>query len=78
METVNVSEFRNRIEHLERRIHCDYHSARDGAEKRNWRAVTERVGAELIATVCKRATQDDWDRRERAIDRSTDLISRIF
>jgi len=45
-------------------------------EQANCIEVAKRVGAELIEMVCKRATVADMDRRERAIDRSTQLIAR--
>lgn len=74
--TVNVGEFRGAIEHLERLVHYDYHSAHGPAEKADWLARTKRVGAHLIGLFCKRATADDWMRRERVLDRSTALIEK--
>lgn len=74
--TVPVAEFRQVIEHLERLISCDYHSARGEQELLRWKDRARNVGAELIGLTCKRATLEDWQRRERAIDRSAALITR--
>ena len=71
---VSVREFRQAIEHLERKIRVDRHSAVGVAEKSRWAEETRRVASSLIATSCKRAKSDDWIRRERAIDRSASLV----
>lgn len=76
-ETVNVAEFRNRIEHLERLVAVDYHACRGVAELVRWAGRARRIGSELIHTTCKRATADDWMRRERAVDRSTFLLLQV-
>lgn len=75
--TVKVSEFRRVIEHLETKINRDYHSCVGSSERANWAAETSRVIAELTGMVCKRATADDMARRERALDRSAKLLSKI-
>ena len=76
LETVNVAEFRGRIEHLER-LASDYHSCVDRFERAKWAVIARRIGSELIHTTCKRATTEDWMRRERAIDRSTSLLGKV-
>jgi hypothetical protein len=76
-EIVKIAEFRGRIEHLERKIGNDYHSCVNDAERARWAETTRTLGAELVNTVCKRATDEDMDRRERAIDRSTSLIAKV-
>ena len=73
-EAVNVAEFRNRIQHLERTIHIDRHACVGSDEKALNVDNARRVGVLLIATTCKRATHDDWERRERIIDLSTAYI----
>lgn len=75
---VRVAEFRNAIEHVERLVHCDRHSCVSDAEKARWIEAARRIGRELIATTCKRARREDWDRRERAIDASTDAIFKML
>jgi hypothetical protein len=72
---VTVAEFRNAIEHLERKINVDYHACQGKAEQADWAWSTRRVGATLIGMTCKRATKDDWMRRERIIDKSAHLLS---
>jgi GTP cyclohydrolase III len=76
--TVKIADFRRAIEHLERKLHVDYHACVGAAERAAWAAQARRVGSELIRLVCKRATADDMDRRERALDRSTALIAKVL
>jgi hypothetical protein len=76
MTTVNVSDFRRAIEHIERIVSVDYHSAHPGAELLAWVERAKQLGSELIGLTCKRATAEDWLRRERAIDRSASLIAK--
>lgn len=73
--TVKVAEFRRAIEHLERLVRCDWHACVGADERERCIATMKRVGAELILMVCKRATVDDMNRRERAIDRSASIIT---
>lgn len=73
-ETVAVSEFRNRIEHLERKVNCDRHACKGPQEIERWIREAQRVGSELSRTTCKRAKAEDWTRREKAIQRSADAI----
>jgi hypothetical protein len=75
-ETVPVAEFRNRIEHLHALVSCDYHSAVGENERARWCDSARLIGAELIATTCKRATLRDWEARERAIDRSAVMLGK--
>ncbi len=75
-ETVNVTEFRSRIDHLNRIVRFDYHSSVGAREIAIWVQRAQRIGADLIATTCTRATQADWDKREAAIEASTDQIAR--
>lgn len=77
VETVNVAEFRNRIEHLERLVNADFGACVNAAERANWAASARRIGSELIHTTCIRATVADWNRRERIIDRSTTLLMKL-
>lgn len=72
--TVKVAEFRGAIEHLERLVRCDWHACVNNAERARCIDSMKRVGAELICMVCKRATVDDMNRRERVIDRSAAII----
>ncbi len=76
-ESVAVADFRNRIEHLERLVAVDYHACVGTTERNDWAHRARRVGSTLIHTTCKRATADDWMRRERAIDRSTSLLGKV-
>ena len=71
---VPVREFRQLIAHLERLISVDRSACVDSTEIGRWAELARRVTSRLIATDCKRATADDWKRRERAIDRSTRLV----
>jgi hypothetical protein len=69
-ETVSVSEFRDRVAHLERLHNCDRHSCVGISEKKTHVERVKRVASELIGTTCKRAKAADWDRRERIIDKT--------
>lgn len=71
---VSVATFRNQVEHLEQVVNCDWHSCVGPSEKARCVDIAKRVGAELVGMTCKRATIADWDRRERAIERSCKLI----
>lgn len=73
--TVKVAEFRGAIEHLERLVRSDWHACVNADERARCIASMKRVGAELICMVCKRATVEDMNRRERAIDRSASLVN---
>lgn len=75
-EVVNVAEFRNRIEYLERLMSVDYHACADQVERTRWVRSAQRFARELTETTCKRATDADWRRRERALDRSATMIIR--
>lgn len=72
---VPVREFRARISHLERLVNVDRHACRGAVELARWRRAAQRIGSELIATTCARATREDWERRERAIERSASLLT---
>lgn len=75
---VLVAEFRRHITHLERLVTSDWSSCTGGLREQV--ACTDRmrrVGGELIGMVCRGATADDMARRERALDRSTTLITRV-
>lgn len=78
LTTVGVAEFRNRVDHLMQLVKVDYHACVNDKERADWVARARKVGGELIATTCKRATQTDWDRRERALDRSAKLQSALL
>lgn len=74
-EIVPVAEFRDRIKHLERIIHVDACACVDGVELGRCRRIAQRIGAELIASTSKRAKLEDWERRERVIERSTAFVN---
>lgn len=76
-ELVNVAEFRHRILQLEELVSRDYHACANASERARWAETARRVGSKLISTVCSRAKAGDWDRRERAIDRSTTLLLKV-
>jgi hypothetical protein len=76
-EAVSVREFRFRISHLEDLVNRDYHACRNDTEKANWARIVRRIGGELVSTSCKRATETDWDRRERIIEASTTRLIRV-
>ncbi len=71
---VKVADFRNAIERLERIVRVDRHACVGTKERARWFEIACRAGRDLIQTTCKRANRGDWDRRERAIDASTDAI----
>lgn len=75
-ETVSVSEFRFAIFCVENKIH-DLSACVGKRERSRWLSEARATGARLIATTCKRAKREDWERRERAIDRSAALICRV-
>lgn len=72
---VPVREFRARISHLERLVAVDRSACKGADELARWRRTAQRIGSELIATTCALATREDWERRERAIERSTRLTT---
>lgn len=76
-QAVKVADFRNAIERLERIVRVDYHSAVGADERAQWVERARRAGRDLMRTVCKRAKRGDWDRRERALDASTDRIMAV-
>lgn len=73
-QPVPVAEFRNRIQLLERKINVDRSACANDRERARWVSEARQLAAALIATDCKRATAQDWTRRERAIDRATDCV----
>jgi hypothetical protein len=74
---VPVAEFRNAIEHLERKVNVDYHACQGKAELESWVWEARRAGSRLIGMTCKRASKDDWMRRERIIDKSAHLLNTL-
>lgn len=72
---VKVAVFRAQINHLEDLVRCDWHACVSDRERGDCLAAMQRVGCELIAMTCKRATEADMTRRERAIEGSTTLIT---
>ena len=76
MNTVRIAEFRNQIARLEDIVNRDWHACVTAREQAHCIETAKRAGSELIHMSCKRATVADMDRRERAIDRSTALITR--
>ena len=77
VKTVKVAEFRQRIESVEQYCHCDYHACVTDAERLRWADMTARAAAELSGMACARATKQDMDRRERALDKSATLIIKV-
>jgi hypothetical protein len=71
---VKVAELRNQIDHLNRIVNVDFHACVGDAEKKRCLRMVQKVGGELIDMTCKRAKQDDIANKERAVDRSTDLL----
>jgi hypothetical protein len=76
-QAVTVSEFRDRIQHLEQVINVDLHACVDDKEKAICADIAKRVGHKLINTTCTRAKLDDWLRRERIIDSSSAFIESL-
>jgi hypothetical protein len=75
-KNVKVSEFRSRIQYAERLFHTDRQACVGAAEKAQNEAMVKYACSELMNTVCNRATQDDWNRRENIIDRAASHFSR--
>jgi hypothetical protein len=77
LDFVSVAAFRLKMSHLEGIVNIDRHACCGTEEVARWIVSAQRVGAELIRTSCKRATHEDWDRRERIIERSSDTINTL-
>ena len=75
--TVKVAAFRNVIEHLETLVHVDFHTCVSPAERAAWVERAQRVGRELLALSCPRATAADLTRRKVALERSANRIASI-
>jgi hypothetical protein len=71
---VPVSEFRERIQHLERSYQVDRCSCVGAAEKASHLEIIRRIYGQLLETTCKRAKSEDWIRRERIIDTVAEFI----
>lgn len=74
--TANVADFRQAIAHLEDLVNRDYHACVSVSERAKCLELMKRFGGELIGLTCKRATLEDWNRRESAIERSTKLLTK--
>lgn len=74
---VNVAAFRQQIQSVEESCQRDYHACANATERASWAASTGRAAAELTRMTCKRATTQDMDRRERALDKSATLIIKV-
>jgi hypothetical protein len=74
---VRIGEFRSQIAALEDVVSRDWHACVSDSERTRCIEVARRVGLELIDMVCKRATVEDMNRRENAIDRSTTMIGKF-
>jgi len=74
---VPVAKFRDAVEHVERLLTVDRHACVTAGEVAQWRDRLRAAGADLIATTCKRALMSDWERRERAIDRSASVLAAV-
>ncbi len=77
-KAVRVADFRNAIERLESLVQVDFHACVSAAERTRWVEAAKRVGHELIGTTCKRADKATWERRESAIEASTDRIGSVL
>lgn len=75
-EIVNVGEFRNRIDHLNRITRTDFHACVNERERSNWVQICKRFQARLISTACKRAQSNDWEMREQAITHVASMLDR--
>lgn len=75
---VKVADFRDEIDHLFRVCNVDFHACVDATEKARWAEIARKVASSLSAMSCKRATVQDWDRREAALERSATLISKVI
>ncbi len=73
-EIVSVGEFRSRVRHLERVFHNDRHACVGDAEKAGNLRIMFNVMQELICTESKRAKFEDWEERERIIDKCSSYI----
>lgn len=75
---VSVSEFRAATDALFR--HVTYHvgNAIDDVELKANADMCRRSAQRLSSLGCKRAKREDWQNRERALDRSASLLSKIL
>jgi hypothetical protein len=73
---VKVSELRDMIQYAERLFNTDRHACVNADEKAQNEAMVKAACSELIDTVCYRAKEDDWNRRENIIDRAASHFSR--
>ena len=71
---VKASEFRELIDYLLRIIRIDSMACVTREEKAANVELAKRIGSELISTICKRASDKDWRRRECAIEDSFSYI----
>jgi len=71
---VKIADFRDEIDHLFRVCNVDFHACVGVEEKARWVEIARKVAINLSGMTCKRATVQDWDRREAALDRSASLI----
>lgn len=76
-EKVNVREFRNRIDHLNRVVRYDYSMAADQKELMNWLRIAKRVADEVRNTVTARANATDKKRRDDALAKADELIKKV-
>lgn len=74
---VPVAQLRGIIEHLERSTRVDFSACVNHSELMNWAEVARRIVAELRHSGSLRATTEDWDRRESALDRATTLLIKV-
>lgn len=75
-QPVRVAEFRRRTDAL-CQTSTDYHACVSWQERANWLFRARKAGRAVLAADCRRATDRDWLRRERAIERSSDLIAKV-
>lgn len=72
--TVKVGEFRQRYEHLYRKL-SDYHACCSADEVRNWKRVTQALLEEVSALTCTRASTEDLRAHKHAIDAVTERLA---
>jgi hypothetical protein len=72
--TVKVGEFRQRYEHLYRKL-SDYHACCSADEVRTWKRVTQDLLDEVSALKCGRASPEDLDSHRHAIAAVTERLA---
>lgn len=71
---VKVGEFRQRYEHLYRKL-SDYHACCTAEEVRNWKRVTQALLEEVSVLKCGRASPDDLHAHKHAVAAVTERLA---